>query len=397
MIHIIDIALKDLTQLRRDRNAFLFLLFMPIIFTLLLGFAFGGFGAAADPRLPVAYLDEDHSGLSKQLHDLLNASGTIRLSEGFASAAELDQWIAEKKVAAAVIVPAGYGRLTLGGKPAKVKLIVDTSTSAGTTIEAEVLATASHLDSAVRTALILDDLVGQRMPYEYALKQALAAWKDPPIAIRETTSTVIHSSNQQESSFTQTSPGMMLQFAIAGLLTAAQIIVNERKCRALQRLLTTATARVHILLGHYLAIFSMIFLQFIILILFGSIILHVPYYNDVGATFVMAVASALCIAAFGLLIGSLARSDEQAVIFSLVPMFVFSALGGAWMPLEVTSTTFQAVGHLSPVAWALDGFKNVAVRGFGLESIWIPALALILYGILFFSLAAWRFRTMEEA
>ena len=57
-------------------------------------------------------------------------------------------------------------------------------------------------------------------------------------------------------SMAHSSPGMMMQFAIAGLLTAATVIVNERKTRSLQRLLTTATSRFQILFGHYLAIFT---------------------------------------------------------------------------------------------------------------------------------------------
>jgi ABC-2 type transport system permease protein len=398
MIHVIDIALKDLLQLTRDRRAFMFLLIMPVVFTLLFGFAFGGFGGgASDARLPVAYLDEDHSWLSKALHGLLANSRTIRLDESGHTPAELEQRIADKKAAAAILVPAGYGKATLAGKPAKLKLIADVHTSTGTTIEAEVLAATSHLDSAVRTALIMEQVAGSRMPFDYAFKQALTAWDDPPIAVKETTSSLVRTSNNQSMSFGQTSPGMMLQFAMAGLLSAAQIMVNERKCRALQRLLTTATARVHILLGHYLAIFCLIFAQFIILIIFGQLALKVPYFNDVGATLIMAFTSALCIAAMGILIGALARSDEQAVMFSLLPMFVFSALGGAWMPLEVTGATFQAVGHLSPVAWAMDGFKNVVVRGFGLPSVILPACALCLYAAGFFALAAWRFWRMEES
>ena len=47
------------------------------------------------------------------------------------------------------------------------------------------------------------------------------------------------------------------------------------------------------------------------------------------ATLLMAVATALFIAALGLLIGALAKGDDQAVIFSLIPMFVFAGLGGA--------------------------------------------------------------------
>jgi len=42
------------------------------------------------------------------------------------------------------------------------------------------------------------------------------------------------------------------------------------------------------------------------------------------------------------------------------------------MPLEATSSTFQAIGHISPVAWAMDGFKNIILRGQGVESALLP-------------------------
>ena len=81
MIRILDIAQKDLLQLVRDRKTFLFLLIMPVAFTLLFGYAFGGFGGSSDSRLPVGYLDQDNSRLSRKLHDLLAASKVIRLDE----------------------------------------------------------------------------------------------------------------------------------------------------------------------------------------------------------------------------------------------------------------------------------------------------------------------------
>jgi ABC-2 type transport system permease protein len=77
-------------------------------------------------------------------------------------------------------------------------------------------------------------------------------------------------------------------------------------------------------------------------------------------------------------------------------MFVFAGLGGAWVPLEVTGATFQAIGHISPIAWAMDGFKNVVIRGLGIESVVLPASALIGYAGVFFALAAWRFWRSEE-
>ncbi|RPJ28191.1 MAG: ABC transporter permease [Chloroflexi bacterium] len=398
MIRIIDIALKDLMQLSRDFKTFMFLLLMPILFTFLFGYAFGGFGGGeSDSRLPVGYISEDAHWITDELHDLLDRSEVIRLDENiFLSASDLEKLVADGDLAAAILIPDGYGRAVLKNKEARLIVIADTSTQAWVTIETELLTLAGRLDSAVRTATIIEQIDAERMPFDYAFEQSLSAWDEPPIAINETTSLAVKKASSQGSALAHTAPGMMIQFAIAGLLTAAQIIVTERKSRTLQRLLTTATRRIHIAFGHYLAIFFLIFVQFLTLITFAQVALKVDYLRVPAATLLVAFSAALCISALGLLIGILARSEEQAIIFSLVPMFIFSGLGGAWVPLEVTGETFQAIGHLTPVAWAMDGFENIVARGLGFDSVLLPAAALAGYAVLFFSLAVWRLNASEE-
>ena len=391
-----DIAQKDLLQLMRDRKTFMFLLMMPVIFTFLFGYAFGGFGGGGDSRLPVGYLDEDHSRLSEKLHDLLAASQVIRLDEDPArSPSALEQGVTAEKLAAAIIVPARYGKDSAAGKHPRLTLLTGVSSSStGTTIEADILAAANRLDSAVSMALSMDQVTAGRLSFDYALEQSLSAWADPPVAITETTSKI--QSGHSNEDLAHVAPGMMLQFAIAGLLTAAQVIVSERKSRALQRLLTTATRRLDILVGHYLAILALILGQFLTLILFSMLVLGINYQSQPSATLLVALSAAMCIAALGLLIGVVAKSEEQAVIFSLIPMFVFSGLGGAWVPLEVTGPVFQSIGHVSPIAWAMDGFKNISIRGWGIDSVLLPASALLGYAVVFFVLAAWRLWVSEE-
>ena len=398
MIRIFDITLKDLTQLLRDVKTFMFLLIMPIVFTFLMGFASGGFSSGeSDSRLPVGYLSQDDHWVTKSLHDLFDQSEVIRLDENiFNSASDLEKQVADGDLAAAIVVPKGYGRAVLKDKSARLIVIADTSTPAWTTIEAELLSLASRLDSAVRTATILEQTNVEGIPFDYAFEQSLSAWNDPPIAIEEMTSLALQKTSNKSAAFAHTSPAMMLQFAIAGLLTAAQIIVAERKSRTLQRLLTTATNRIHIVVGHYLAIFLLIFTQFILLITFAQLALKVNYLRLPAATLLVAFSAALCISALGLLIGILARTEEQATIFSLIPMFIFSGLGGAWVSLEVTGPTFQAIGHLSPVAWGMDGFENIVARGLGFGSVLSPVAALMGYAVFFFMLAVLRFRKIDE-
>jgi ABC-2 type transport system permease protein len=104
------------------------------------------------------------------------------------------------------------------------------------------------------------------------------------------------------------------------------------------------------------------------------------------------VALALWAANLGLLIGALAKKEEQVITWSLIAMFVFAALGGAWFPLEFAGEAFAAVGHVMPTAWAMDGLQNIVVRGQGLGSVLLPSGMLLVYAVAFLGLAVWRFR-----
>ncbi|MGD2207438.1 MAG: ABC transporter permease, partial [Anaerolineae bacterium] len=194
------------------------------------------------------------------------------------------------------------------------------------------------------------------------------------------------------SGFSHTSPSMMVQFAVAGLIGSASILVLERKSRALRRLLTTAISRTEIIFGHYLAMFVMIFLQLVILAVFGQLALRVNYLREPLAILLVMAATAVWTASLGLLIGTLAKTDDQVTIFSLIAMFVLAGMGGAWVPLEFTGKTFQAIGHLLPTAWAMDGLENIVIRGLDLQSVLMPVGIMVAYAVVLFVLAAWRFK-----
>ncbi len=396
MIRIFDLAWKDLLQNVREKQTFVFLLVMPIVFTLLFGFAFGGAGGAGgDQRLPVGLLDQDNSPLSQSLTELLRASEVIRLDvKPGRTSADLEKMVADKKLAAALVIPDGYGDSFQSESPLKLTVFADIANSAGSTAQGVIQTTANRLDISLLSARVVAQSLGIATgPDEVMRARTLSAWSKPPISVDMTGPAA--SLKNEDNAYAHTSPGMMAQFAIAGLLGSAQIIVNERRSRCLQRLRTTAISHFQILIGHFLAMFVLILAQIAVLIAFGQIFLKLDYIRQPVAILLIALTLALFVAGLGLLIGALAKSEDQAVIFALIPMFVFSALGGAWMPLEFTGKTFQAIGHLSPVAWTMDGFKNIIARGLGLESVLVPAAALVGYAVMFFGLAVWRFRFDE--
>ena len=107
-------------------------------------------------------------------------------------------------------MPQGYGKAVLKDKTARLTVIADKGLQVWTTVEAEVFRVASRLDSAIRTASILDAIDSERMPLRYAFRQDLAAWDEPPIAVKETTSTAVKKTSGNNA-LAHNSPGMALR------------------------------------------------------------------------------------------------------------------------------------------------------------------------------------------
>jgi len=404
-MRVLDLTLNDLRQLVRDWKAAVFLVAMPVIFTLMFGFVFGGAGGAEDPRLPVGFLDRDGgSALSAGLHSLLADSSAIRPVAMAADtpAEEIDRQVRGEELAAVVVVPAGYGERLAAGEVVPLEGILVVESAAGQTAQGEIQAAANRLAGAVQAARLgtaayeqqagfVDD-TARRAFFDAALARALAAWETPPVRVVVAATGAVKTIATTENAFTHSSASMIVQFAIAGLMGAGEILVRERKTRTLQRLLTTAMSRGQIILGHFLAMLALILAQVVLLVAFGQLALGVDYLHAPLGTLAMTVALALFVASMGLLVGTLARTEDQVIILTLVLMFVLAGLGGAWMPLEFTGPAFQTIGHLLPTAWAIDGLENIVVRGLGNSSALLPAGVLLGWAVVLFGLAVWRFR-----
>lgn len=401
-MRVIDLALNDLRQLVRDWKTFIFLLVMPVVFTFLFGFAFGG-NSTADPRLSLAVWDADNSPLSQRLVAALQASDVVRIDESTVEMDELPQYVADEHVSAAVIIPAGFAAALTTGEAVPVQIIA--AGQAGYTAQSEVQEVVSRLASARQAADFSASIAREQGQvdetsavayHDAALAKATSAWNNPPVDLRVTAVSALAEqaaeSNANTSVFAHSSPGMMAQFAIAGLMGAAGILVVEKKTGSLRRLLTTNMSRGQILLGHFLAMFIMILLQLSVLILFGQLVLDLPYLSQPLATILVTLATAIFCAALGLLIGTISKTEEQAIVFSLVPMFLLAALGGAWVPLEVTPDLFQQVARLTPLAWVIDSYKDILVRGQGVAAVTTAVLVLLVYAVVAAGIAAWRFR-----
>ena len=403
----LDLAIKDLYQIFKEwKTALIFLVAAPILFTLMFGFMFGGFngpgGGETDDRLPIWLVTPENTPITDSFSDYLDSSLTIRLEEleNQVELPDLKQSVADQEVAAVLLLPQNFSQVVREEGRVPMQVILDENTTAGIAVLQEIQSAVSRLKMAASTAQLaiqtyadkdagFDAVTEQETFYDLAFSQALSAWENPPVKA-ENLQTAPEGEQQtsEENAFAQSLPGMMAQFAIAGLIGAAEIIVQERKSGALDRLLGTAVSKAAILAGHWLAMFGMIFFEFMVLIIFGQLFLRLNFLGSPLATLMLAAASCAFVASLGSLVGLLAKMPEQTSVFALIPMFLFAGLGGAWVPLDIMGEAVQKVSRFTPVYWIMTGYKDILLRGAGLNEVLLPFLVLVAFAVLFFIPAA---------
>jgi ABC-2 type transport system permease protein len=402
-MRILDLALKDLSQMFRDKRSLLFLVAMPLVFTFFMGFAYrraAEGNANADTRIPLAVVDpQPDAVLNKMLVARLDLSNDIRIE--LMNEKDAMNALYKSKVAGVLVIPQGFSEQAqaVGEAGPQLKLIAESTSAQGQSLYQLLRVPVSQLMSAVEIARISAEVQNNPTEYSPAFELAWSKWDlNWRMPLVKTELAVGNQKNEDWTGgnpYNQASPGILVQFAIFGLVTSAQILVQEKKSRTLQRLITTAMKPWEIVAGHMLAMLAVTFLQTAMLLLFGQWVLKVDYLREPLAVLLIALTLGLWISSLGLLIGVIAKEEQQVILYAMVAMFLFSALGGTWFPLESSSGAFAAIGRLMPSAWAMNGLQNILIRGLGLESVWLAVGILFVYALFFFVVAVWRFRKME--
>ena len=400
-MRILDLALKDLSQMFRDKRSLLFLIAMPIAFTFFMGFAYGSGenSEEVDTRIPLALVDpEPDSRLNKMFHTRLESSESIRIV--LMTEAEAMDALHKGEVAGVLKVPVGFSEQVEAGHESQMTLIADSSSSEGQSLYQLLRVPISQLMSAVEVARISADVQSNVDEYVPSVELAWSKWdENSKVSLVRVEQAVAEESESSDwtggNPYNQASPGILVQFSIIGLITSAQIFVLEKKSRTLQRLITTAMKPWEIIAGHLLAMFTLTFLQVALLVVFGQLFLKVDYMREPLGILLVSVTLSLWAASMGLLIGVIAKEEQQVIMYAMIAMFVFSGLGGTWFPLEGSSGAFATIGKTMPSYWAMNGYQNILIRGLGLESVWTAVGMLFVYALGFFLLAVWRFRKID--
>ena len=185
--------------------------------------------------------------------------------------------------------------------------------------------------------------------------------------------------------------GMGTMFVLMTIFGGMAALIVERQQWTLQRLAVMPVSRGTLLAGKILARFCLGLLQFMVVLVVGAL-LGMNFGADPLALLLLVIVYTLSVTALSFAIGSGLKNPAQASGLSLLLALTLAPLGGAWWPMSITPRFLQIVGHVSPIAWAMDGFTALTYEGAHLADIWVSLVVLLGMTIVAFLIANPRFR-----
>jgi ABC-2 type transport system permease protein len=418
MSKLLSITFNDLRVFfSQPVGVFINLIAIPVALVFFIGFANGGFNRTDTPRLRVDVIDNDNSALSQQvLADVRAVNSTLVLcpmdntDDDFCGLGDsaLTEELAQQRILddtslGLIIIPANFQADVQAGN--EVRLIYRSQEEAGSesAVQQAVQSVTQRLSAvlvAERVGLDVADSLDilqfsddeERAEFgQQIFERAQTAWAQEPIRVDYRLSATTTSGNAQQIGFGQSATGtgsMYVMFTVLGGIVA---LIEERKNWTLQRLVMMPVARWQILGGKMLSRFIMGVIQYGVT--FGAgLFFGVNYGDELLAIALVALSFVACITALTFLLATMVRSVEQASGVSLFIVMTMAPLGGAWWPLEIVPDFMRTIGHISPIAWAMDGFRALLYANGTLVDV-LPSIA-VLSGaaVVLFVVAVQRFK-----
>ncbi|MEX2251887.1 MAG: ABC transporter permease [Acidimicrobiia bacterium] len=379
---VFAIAWSNVRRMLRERSNIFFVFIFPLALILLIGAQFGG---GVDPVIGLYLADDDQ--LAVAIGEEVESEETLDVRR-FETADELTASVERGGSQAGLFLPAGMDQQAAAGELVEVGF-VSRPDGFGPQIQSVIGAAVSRVMTPVTAAQFASGKTGA--PFDEALEVTIAQEASAPGLGSEVTAIGEALFPPTLGRFDLGASSQLVLFVFLTALAGSASLILSRQLGISRRMLSTPTSTGTIVMGEATGRWSVSMVQGLYIILATFLIFRVDWGDPLGALLILITFSAVGAGA-GMLMGAVFSNDAQASGIGIVLSLGLAALGGCMLPVELFSPTMQKVAHITPHAWALDGFAELVRRNGTVVDI-LPELGVLTaYAAVLLVLAAWRLR-----
>jgi ABC-2 type transport system permease protein len=371
---IVPVMKKEFLHIIRDTRSLGIALLAPVILLVLYSYA-----VTFDIKMiDLGIVDRDNSMASRRIEQKFVASGFFEVNKGCSGSMEkCVEALRLNRIKLILVIPHGMSTDLKHNREVKLQLIGDGSdantTSIGISYASIIVAQESGkmLLETVRSRGINPKVIPMIQPVP-------RVWY-----------------NQELKSTNFIVPGLcaIIMMLISALLTSLTV-VREKENNTFEQLVVTPLKPMEIMIGKITPYIALCLIDVVIIIVVGTLWFHVPFKGNYFTLTVFSILFLFCALGLGLMISSAAPSQQIAVMGTALGTLLPSILlSGFIFPIASMPMIIQAISFVVPAKYFMVALRSIFLKAdTGILVLWQEGLFLLIFGLLFLSVSAMRFK-----
>ncbi len=383
MIRSFYIALNEVKLYLQDKGDLAFSLLLPILTFALL---YGAFGGQTLFEATAYVVDEDEGVYSDILLEQLEETDGITVE--LITAEKADVKLERSDILLVTVIPAGFSDALASGEEAQVVFKQrGNAGQEGQIISSIIRGIGGDINRDFQARQKVGDILQgtgiTRENIDVVVQNYLDEERESPAVTVEDVSL-----GGDPDFVNQFLPGIVTMYVIFAITMGARVIVEERRKGTLERLLTTRLSVGQLFFGKFLANASRGFVQTVILLGLAYAVFQIFTPLSFLECLIIALVFAAAGSALGLIIASIARSEEGAAWIAVVFSVLTFMFGGTFFRLPEDSGLYL-ISRFSINSYGNQAFDTIIAGGGSLGD--VGSELIVLLGIMVVGLFISRF------
>ncbi len=388
--HVFRIALKDLTELFRNRLGLVLLILMPLFMMVMVGFIYPSNGSSAT-NLPVALVNEDagfaNSTIASQAFIMglqqINSKTSMMALSNASSLSDVKSLVQKGDIEGGIVIPSNFTASILSGEQGTLIIVTDQSNPQ---VSAVIEGTLSAVFTQMGTVLAQQNV--QSLNPAINASNSLAIVQPYKIQMQGVVSGT-------PSYFDFIAPGIMAMTVMMSVMTGLPVAISqEKEVGTLDGMMVAPINRLSIILGKTLAQTARGLLQGVIILVLAVGLFHVAIQGSLILVFALLLLGVFSFVGLGIVITSFAKDQETAQMMMMTLMFPMMFLSGVFFPIQQMPWYMQDISKALPLTYASQALRKVMVLGAGIPDITTELAVMIGFGVVMIAIAVPVFRRM---
>lgn len=339
---------KEFYHITRDVRTLIMMLLIPVILLLIFGFAI----TTEIKNTPFVVLDQSKSVLSQQLIEKIGGNEYFTFKRYLNSDQEIEASFQSGESKLALVIPSTFGSDTYKAENSGIQLLVDAS-------DPNEASTIYNYAQIIVMQFQQQQAKISQMPYNIHIEVKMLY-------------------NPQLKSSYNIVPGIMglILMLICAMMTSISI-VREKEMGTMEILLVSPLKPTSVVLAKAVPYFLISMINVVCIISLAYFLLGVPIMGNLFLVFLLSVLFTLSALSLGLLISSVAETQQAAMIMSAIGLMLPSMmLSGLIFPIEGMPLPLRIVSNMIPAKWFIAAMRDVIIKGLGIQFVWKECLVL---------------------